>query len=108
MEKQAVSPLASAIASNLLAAESIGGVVNWGNEGFCVDYAMAKKANPSQIGIGVLVDGTRFSAVDDPIAWDIFRVDIHQKQGWTLQRIWSPHFFRDPEGNLKRIVAANA
>jgi hypothetical protein len=108
MEKQAVSPLASAIASNLLVSQSIGGIVNWGNEGFCVDYAMAKKDDPSSINLGVLVDGTRFGAVDDPIAWDIFRADIHQKQGWTLQRIWSPHFFRDPEGNLRRIVAANA
>lgn len=108
MEKQAVSPLASAIAANLLASESIGGVVNWGNEGFCVDYAMAKKEDPGQIGVGVLVDRTRFAAVDDPIAWDIFRVAIHQKQGWTLHRLWSPHFFRDPESNLRRIVAANA
>ncbi len=108
MEKQAVSSLASAIASNLLVAESIGGIVNWGNEGFCIDYAMAKKDDPSTIGIGVLTDGTRFAAVDDPIAWDIFRVAIHRKQGWAIHRLWSPHFFRDPEGNLRRIVAANA
>lgn len=108
MEKQAVSPLASAIASHLHAHQNLGGVVNWGNEGFCVDYAMAKTDDPNGLNLGVLVDGTRFGAVDDPIAWDLFRTEIHQKQGWTIQRIWSPHFFRDPEGNLRRIVAANA
>jgi hypothetical protein len=29
---------------------------------------------------------------------------VLEKQGWTLHRIWTPHFYRDPKAAVKAIV----
>ena len=49
-------------------------------------------------------DGARYRQADDPVEWDIFRTAIHETQGWKLHRLWTPHFFRDPEGCSHRIL----
>ena len=45
-------------------------------------------------------------ASEDPMEWDAFRTGVLEKQGWNLQRVWTPHFFRDPKGAIKSIAAA--
>ena len=37
-----------------------------------------------------------------------FRTAIHESQGWKLQRIWTPHFFRDPNGYVIELCAKRA
>jgi hypothetical protein len=92
------------LAETLSQSHQIGSIVHWGNEGFCVDLAMQDGRAPGGVSIGVLCDGCRYSATDDPVEWDIFRTGILESQGWTLQRVWTPHYFRDPEGNLLGIA----
>ena len=58
----------------------------------------------SDVTIGILCDAARFTQAQDPIEWDIFRTAIHENQGWKLHRLWTPHFFRDPEGSIAAIV----
>ncbi len=96
------------MAESLASVHRLGSDVHWGNEGFCVDLAMHDPADPGEITVGVLCDGCRYTAAADPVEWDIFRTGILQEQGWTLQRIWTPHYFRDPEGNAKQIATAAA
>ena len=43
---------------------------------------------------------------DDPVEWDVFRTAVHESQGWTLHRVWTPHFFRDPAGSMREIDSA--
>ena len=94
------------LAESLAGSVKLGSDVHWGNEGFCVDLAMHDPDRPSDVTIGVLCDGCRYMAADDPLEWDIFRTGVLEDQGWMLKRIWTPHFFRDPQGNVDGILKA--
>jgi hypothetical protein len=94
------SPLAEHLAA-ALASRGVGSDVYWGNDGFCVDLALGG-------GVGVLVDGCRYAGVDDPVDWDVFRTGVLAGQGWRLTRVWSPHFYRDPEGGIKALTETAA
>lgn len=54
----------------------------------------------------MLCDTTRYAGADDPVEWDVFRTSVHESQGWKLQRVWTPHFFRDPSGITAAIAKA--
>jgi hypothetical protein len=98
------SRLAQALARKLAEAHGVGGDVHWGNEGFCVDLALHLPHQPGRVTAGVLCDVTRFAAADDFTEWDAFRTAVLERQGWTLHRVWSPHFFRDPKGSVRSIL----
>jgi hypothetical protein len=83
-----------------------GSDVHWGNDGFCVDLALHHPTRPGDVTIGVLCDGCRYTGAEDALEWDIFRTGILAGQGWKLHRIWTPHFFRDPQGDTQRIERA--
>jgi|GEM_PF-708367 len=74
----------------------------WGNDGFCVDIALESRGELSTT-YGVLTDFTRFDGAPDPIEWDIYRTGILKWQGWTFNRVWTPHFVRDPKRTLNDI-----
>ena len=57
--------------------------------------------------MGVLTDFSRFHKTPDPIEWDLFRTEVLRRQGWTLQRVWSPVLFRKQEEVLGKIAAAH-
>jgi hypothetical protein len=78
-----------------LSADGIGCDVYWGNEGFCVD--LVRHSGGEGNTAGLLCDAPRFPHAD-PVEWDAFRCAMLESQGWALHRLWSPHFFRDPEG----------
>ena len=98
------SAFARALAQSLAQEHQIGSDVHWGNDGFCVDLALRDPENPDTVTLGVLCDGTRYVAADDPIEWDIFRTAVHESQGWKLHRVWTPQFFRDPQAALAGIL----
>ncbi|MDF9832004.1 hypothetical protein M2103_000208 [Ereboglobus sp. PH5-5] len=98
------SALAEALARRLHAASNIGSTVYWGNDGFCVDIALTHPHMPADVTIGVLTDFNRYKKTPDPVAWENFRAQILQSQGWSLHRIWSPALFRDPEKLLAEIA----
>jgi hypothetical protein len=92
------SLFAEALGRRLHAEHRLDSTVHWGNDGFCIDVAVGPDT-------GILCDGSRFMQADDPVEWDIFRTGIHETQGWKIRRIWTPHFFRDPAGNISAIVS---
>jgi hypothetical protein len=100
------SHFAKALAARLAATHNHGSDVPWGNEGFSVDLAMQHPTRAEDVTIGVLCDMTRFAGSDDPVEWDVFRTAVHESQGWKLHRVWTPHFFRDPAGEMKQIAAS--
>jgi len=97
------SKLAEAFAEHMARQHRTGSAVYWGNDGFCVDLALQHPKYAEDVTIGILCDATRFNLADDPVEWDIFRTGILEGQGWTLHRVWSPHFFRDVQGHVQRI-----
>ena len=100
------SPFVQSVASKLLDAGSVGSDVYWGNEGFCVDLALRHPEHPTDVTVGVLCDAARFTGADDPMEWDVFRTAILESQGWQLQRLWSPHLYRDPAGTIRSLLRA--
>jgi hypothetical protein len=93
----AFSQFSVAMARRLCDGNNIGSQVHWGNDGFMVDLALQHPHRAEDVTIGVLCDSTRYDKAADPVEWDLFRTAIHESQGWTLHRLWTPHFFRDPE-----------
>jgi hypothetical protein len=104
-ERSLPSRFSESIAQRLAGSHAIGSTVNWGNDGFCVDVALAHPLRPDDVTIGVLCDGTRFQNAEDPVEWDLFRTLVHESQGWKLHRIWTPQFFRQPAEHLDDIAA---
>jgi hypothetical protein len=99
------SPFALALAHKLHDGHGIPSDVHWGNEGFCVDVALRGGAD-GDVTVGVLCDAARFAQSEDPTEWDAFRSAVLENQGWTLRRVWTPHFFRDPKGSIKSIASS--
>src|SRR5439155_23250825 len=97
------SSFPKALAARLVTLHNVGSDVHWGNEGFCVDLAVHHPERAEDVSIGVLCDTTRY-ATDDPVEWEVFRTHMLQMQGWKIHRIWTPHFFRDPNGCMLSII----
>jgi hypothetical protein len=98
------SAFSEAFSSFLHDRHNVGSDVHWGNDGFMVDVALHHPRRPDDVTLGILCDGARFTQAQDPVEWDIFRTAIHESQGWKLHRIWTPQFFRDPEGSVEAVL----
>jgi very-short-patch-repair endonuclease len=100
---RAPSQLVASLATTLAEDKGLTSDVYWGNDGFCVDLAIHHPTQADNVTIGVLCDGTRYTKVDDPIEWDLFRIHVLESQGWNLLRVWSPHLVRDRAALLDSI-----
>ncbi|MFY2556127.1 AAA domain-containing protein [Corallococcus terminator] len=101
---EAGSTFAHALASHLARRHHVSSDVNWGNDGFCVDVALHHPTIPGDVTVGLLCDGTRYPKAADRVEWDLFRTAVLEGQGWKLVRLWTPHFFRDPEGATTHVL----
>lgn len=90
----------------LLQKHRIGSHLYYGNDGFYVDLAFRHPDRADDVTIGVLFDGTRYGRAQDRVEWDGFKRVVLESQRWELHRVWTPHFLRDPEGTVRRLVAA--
>lgn len=97
------SSLATALGQHLETEHRISSVVHWGNDGFGVDAALVHPERAGDVTIGILCDGSRFEKAADRVQWDIFRTEMLEGQRWRLHRLWSPQFFRDPEGTIVKL-----
>ncbi len=104
---EAGSAFAQALAGHLAARHHVSSDVHWGNDGFCVDLALHHPNLPGDVTVGVLCDGTRYPKATDRVEWDLFRTGVLESQGWQLVRLWTPHFFRDPEGATTQVLQAS-
>ncbi len=97
------SAFAQALGTQLATQHAISSSIQWGNDGFCIDVAVQHPSDPEDVTLGVLCDGPRFAKAPDLVEWDVFRTAILERQGWKLHRLWTPHFFRDPDSALQAI-----
>jgi hypothetical protein len=98
------SLFSESLARQLAAEHQLGSQVHWGNDGFCVDVAVAHPHRAGDVTIGVLCDSSRYLQAPDPVEWDLFRTLVHESQGWKLRRVWTPQFFRDSVGHESAIA----
>jgi hypothetical protein len=101
------SRVAQALGASLRDQHSLGSIVHWGNDGFCVDAAIVHPALPADVTVGVLTDFNRFAKTPAPIEWELFRSQVLRSQGWTLHRTWTPALLRDWKREITAIHAAH-
>ncbi len=102
-ESASGSIFARALASGLKR-HGVSSEVHWGNDGFCVDLALAHPTRAEDVTIGILCDSARFARARDKVEWDAFRTRVLEAQGWRLHRVWTPQFVRNPEGSVKSVL----
>lgn len=95
--------MADALAARLASARGTSSWLYYGTEGFYVDVAFRHPVRTKNATVGVLCDATRYPRAQDPVEWDCFQTLVLESQNWKLHRLWTPHFFRDPEGALERL-----
>ncbi|HSZ54773.1 MAG TPA: AAA domain-containing protein [Tepidisphaeraceae bacterium] len=102
------SLFSQAFGRQLAQGNNVGSEVQWGNDGFCIDLALHHPRRVDDVTLGVICDLTRFAQAEDPVEWEAFRTAVHESQGWKLHRLWTPHFFRDPQGCTDSILRDTA
>ena len=102
------SAFAESVAQDLARDQRLPSQVYWGNDGFCVDVAIGHSLYVEDVTVGLLCDLNRYHRAADPIEWEVFRTSILTGQGWQLERIWTPQYFRDPTSVVGRVTKAVA
>ena len=92
-----------ALGQRLANEKNIGIDAHWGNAGFCVDTALHHPQRVGDVTVGVLCDFNRYRFAEDPVHWEVFRLGILEWTGWSLHRVWTPRYFRDPQRSLNEI-----
>jgi hypothetical protein len=102
------SVFAESFARRLAQEQRLPSQVHWGNEGFCVDVAVGHPNHPLDVTVGLLCDLNRYHRAADPVEWEVFRTSILQSQGWQLERVWTPQYFRDPASIVQVVTKSVA
>ncbi|KAA9331307.1 DUF3320 domain-containing protein [Hymenobacter busanensis] len=77
-----------------------------GSQGFFIDLAVVDPDQPGRYVLGIECDGAMYHAARSARDRDRLRQQVLEAVGWRLHRIWSTDWFRDPERETARAVAA--
>ena len=77
-----------------------------GEAGFFIDLAIVDQRKPGRYVLGIECDGARYHSSRCARDRDRLREQVLRDRGWELHRIWSTDWFRDPDGQLQRVLAA--
>ncbi len=75
-----------------------------GVAGCFIDLAVRDPEVPGRFLLGIECDGASYHATRSARDRDILRQEILEGLGWTIHRIWSPDWFRDPAGQTRRLI----
>jgi len=77
-----------------------------GSAGFIVDLAVIDPKKPGRFLLGIECDGATYHSTRSARDRDRIRQDVLEDRGWGIHRIWSTDWFKDPEGELRKIQQA--
>ena len=77
-----------------------------GTTGFFIDIGVKDKKNPGRYSLGIECDGATYHSSRSARDRDRLRQEILEGMGWRLHRIWSTDWYRNPEQELERTLAA--
>ncbi|RAJ33015.1 DUF3320 domain-containing protein [Pedobacter cryoconitis] len=77
-----------------------------GSEGFFIDLAVVDTANPGRYLMGIECDGESYSRAKSARDRDRLRKQVLENIGWKIFKVWSTEWYRNPERELERLVAA--
>ena len=103
--RESGSPFEDAVADALHGAGyAIEGQV--GSAGFFIDLAVVDPRKPGRYLLGIECDGASYHSARSARDRDRLRQQVLEGLGWRIHRIWSTDWFRNPERELKRVIAA--
>lgn len=77
-----------------------------GSAGFFIDLAVKDKENPGRYVLGIECDGATYHSSRSARDRDRLRQEVLEGLGWRLHRIWSTDWYRNPEQEVERALAA--
>jgi very-short-patch-repair endonuclease len=77
-----------------------------GSAGFFIDLAVVDPERPGRYLLGVECDGATYHSARSARDRDRLRQEVLESLGWRIHRIWSTDWFRNPEGEIKRLVGS--
>lgn len=77
-----------------------------GCSGFRIDLAVVHPERPGRYILGIECDGATYHSSATARDRDRLRQEILEDLGWRFCRIWSTDWIRNPERQIKRVIAA--
>jgi very-short-patch-repair endonuclease len=77
-----------------------------GSAGFFIDLAIVDPERPGRYLLGIECDGATYHSARSARDRDRLRQEVLEALGWRIHRIWSTDWFRNPDGELKRLVGS--
>ena len=81
-------------------------VLQVGVSGFWIDLGVIDPSQPGRFVIGVECDGATYHSARSARDRDRLRHEVLVRLGWRLHRIWSTDWFRNPQREIARLLAA--
>jgi len=77
-----------------------------GSAGFYLDLAVLDPENPGRYILGIECDGQSYASARSATDRDRLRTQVLELFGWNVYRLWSTDWYRNPERELQRLIAA--
>ncbi|MCF0055351.1 DUF3320 domain-containing protein [Dyadobacter sp. CY356] len=77
-----------------------------GSDGFFIDLAVVDNDNPGRYLLGIECDGEAYANAKSARDRDRLRRQVLEAIGWKMYRVWSTDWFRNPEKERQRLIAA--
>ena len=77
-----------------------------GSAAFSIDLAIVDPESPGRFLLGIVCDGAMYASARSARDRDRLRQQVLEGLGWRLHRIWSVDWYRDPQHELDRALAA--
>ncbi|TSI02648.1 AAA domain-containing protein [Lysinibacillus sp. BW-2-10] len=74
-----------------------------GMSGYRIDMAVVHPNDRSRYILGIECDGAMYHSSPSARERDVYRQRYLESRGWTIERIWSRNWWKDPSGELERI-----
>jgi very-short-patch-repair endonuclease len=79
-----------------------------GVAGFFIDLAVRNPDAPGSYLLGIECDGAQYHSARCARDRDRLRQQVLEDRGWQITRIWSTDWFRDPDGQARKLARALA
>ncbi len=74
-----------------------------GVSGYRIDLGVKDKGRPGRYVLGIECDGAQYHSSRTARDRDRLRQEVLEGLGWTIHRVWSTDWFRDPVKEIERI-----
>ncbi|PTM59855.1 AAA domain-containing protein [Desmospora activa] len=74
-----------------------------GVSGYRIDLAIVHPQDPERYLLGIECDGAMYHSSSDARERDVYRQEFLEAKGWTITRIWSRNWWRNPAREMERI-----